>query len=160
MARCYPNLTAANHYRIFPQPDLTACNMFFWLLIWIRWVEYVHLQRPMADEDFVFPAIGANGKPQLGEPLTTDTVQKMLNEAIAGSGIEGKYTMHCFRRGGAQHWFIHAPEREKWSLDVCQFWGGWAEGEQVGFISFLVVELTFFCRSCLIVVHHLDALLA
>ena len=142
----YPNLTAANHYQIFPRPDLTSCDAFFWLLTWIRWVEYVHLGRPMADEDFVFPAVGANGVIQPGELLTSDSVQKMLNEAAAGSGIEGKYSTHCFRWGGAQHWFIRVPEEEKWSMDMVRFWGGWAEGEQVRFISFLV-EPAFFLTA-------------
>ena len=94
-------------------------------------MEFVHLQHPLADEDFIFPALGANGI-QPGEPVTTDSIQKLLNKAVAGSGLEGNYSMHCFRRGGAQHWFIHAPDHEKWSMDVVQFWGGWAEGEQVG----------------------------
>ena len=61
----YPNLTAANHYQIFPRPDLTSCDVFFWLLTWIRWVEYVHLGCPMADEDFVFPAVGWMGSSNL-----------------------------------------------------------------------------------------------
>ena len=114
----YPNLTAANHYQIFPQPDLTSCDTFFWLLIWIRWVEYVHLVCPMADGGFIFPAVGENRVVQPGEPLTQDSVQKMLSEATAASGIEGKYLTHCFCRGGVQHWFIHAPNEEKWTMDV------------------------------------------
>ena len=72
----------------------------------------------MAGEEFVFPAVGANGVVQPSEPLTQDNVQKMLSEATAGSGIEGKYSMHCFRRGGAQHWFIRTPDGEKWNMDV------------------------------------------
>ncbi|KIM59474.1 hypothetical protein SCLCIDRAFT_126112, partial [Scleroderma citrinum Foug A] len=99
-------------------PDLTSCDMFFWLLTWIRWVEYVHLGCPMAGGDFVFPAVGANGVDQPSEPLTQDNIQKMLSDATAGSGIEGKYSMHCFCRGGVQHWFIHTPDGEKWNMDV------------------------------------------
>ena len=90
----------------------------------------------MEAEDFVFPAMGANGVVQPGEPLTQDNVQKMLSEATAGSSIEGKYSTHCFRQGGAQHWFIRAPDDEKWPMDVVRFWGGWAEGEQVSIKSY------------------------
>ena len=85
----------------------------------------------MAAEDFVFPAVGANRVVQPSELLMQGNVQKMLSEATAGSGVEGKYSTHCFCQGGAQHWFIHAPNDEKWPMDVVQFWGGWAEGEQV-----------------------------
>ena len=114
----------------------------------------------MADGDFIFPAVGANGVVQPGEPLTQDSVQKMLSEATAASGIEGKYLTHCFRWGGAQHWFICAPDEEKWTMDVVRFWGGWAEGEQVSiksFISFLV-EPVFFLMLYSIVAQHVDVL--
>ncbi|KIN93710.1 hypothetical protein M404DRAFT_35818 [Pisolithus tinctorius Marx 270] len=67
-----------------------ACDTFLHLVFWIRWVELVHLDRPMADEDFLFPAIGVNGMLQPGKPLSHDMVQKWINEAVAGSGIPGK----------------------------------------------------------------------
>ncbi|KIN96065.1 hypothetical protein M404DRAFT_33633 [Pisolithus tinctorius Marx 270] len=67
-----------------------ACDAFLRLVFWIRWVELVHLDRPMADEDFLFPAIGVNSVLQPGEPLSHDMVQKWINEAVAGSGIPGE----------------------------------------------------------------------
>jgi len=91
-----------------------SCDSFFWLLVWMRWLEYAHLGCPMADGDFVFPAIGANGAVYPGEPISHDKIQKYINEATAGSGIEGNFTMHCFRRGGAQYRFIQAHGEEKW----------------------------------------------
>ncbi|KIO03441.1 hypothetical protein M404DRAFT_145623 [Pisolithus tinctorius Marx 270] len=63
----------------------------------------------MADEDFLFPAIGVNSVLQPGEPLSHDMVQKWINEAVAGSGIPGTFSTHCYRRGGAQYRFMFAP---------------------------------------------------
>lgn len=119
---------------------MTSCDSFFWLLIWMRWLEYAHLGHPMADGDFVFPAVGANGVVQPGEPMSQDNVQKYISEATTGSGIEGSFSTHCFRQGGAQYRFIHARGTDKWDLDVVRWWGGWAEGEHVkSRVSFLVL---------------------
>ena len=111
----------------------------------MRWLEYAHLGCPMADGDFVFPAIGANGAVYPGEPISHDKIQKYINEATAGSGIEGNFTTHCFRQGGAQYRFIQARGEEKWDLDVVRWWGGWAEGEhvecQVSFLVFFLLTL-------------------
>jgi len=57
----------------------------------------------MGEEDFLFPVLGANGVIQPGVPLSHDAVQKSLDVALAGAKIEGKFSTHCFRRGGAQY---------------------------------------------------------
>ena len=85
----------------------------------------------MAQDDYVFPVVGANGVLQPGSQLGHDTVQKWITEATEGAGIFKNFTTHWFRRGGAQHQFLYAPSGQWWSLDVIQWWGGWAEGEQV-----------------------------
>jgi len=121
-----------NCYKIYPRPDLgTACDSFFWVLFWTNWVKYAHLGRAMGEEDFLFPALGANGVIQPGVPLSHDAVQKSLDAALAGAKIEGKFSTHCFRRGGAQYRFMSAPLGNRWSLRCVRWWGGWAEGEQV-----------------------------
>ncbi|KAI6041006.1 hypothetical protein EDC04DRAFT_2602047 [Pisolithus marmoratus] len=75
----------SNHYRIYPCPDMgRACDVFLHLLFWMKWVEYVHLGWPMAEDDFLFPAISANGVLQLGEPLSHNMVQKWIDEAVTG----------------------------------------------------------------------------
>jgi len=111
----------------------------------MRWLEYAHLGCPMVDGDFVFPAIGANRAVYPGEPILHDKIQKYINEATAGSGIEGNFTTHCFQQGGAQYWFIQARGEEKWDLDVVRWWGRWAEGEhvecQVSFLVFFLLTL-------------------
>ncbi|KAI6111260.1 hypothetical protein F5141DRAFT_1274775 [Pisolithus sp. B1] len=106
-----------------------ACDAFLRLVLWMKWVELVHLGRPMADEDFLFPALGANGVLQPGQPLSHDTVQKWIDEAVAGAGIHGTFSTHCYHRGGAQYRFMFAPVGQRWTLARVRWWGGWAEGE-------------------------------
>ncbi|KAI6111554.1 hypothetical protein EDD16DRAFT_1485748 [Pisolithus croceorrhizus] len=63
----------------------------------------------MADEDFLFPTLGANRVLQPGQPLSHDTVQKWIDEAVVGAGIHGTFSTHCYHCGGAQYWFMFAP---------------------------------------------------
>ncbi|KIK22932.1 hypothetical protein PISMIDRAFT_101590 [Pisolithus microcarpus 441] len=120
----------SNRYRIYPRPDMgSACDAFLRLIFWMKWVEFVHLGRPMSEEDFLFPTIGANGVLQPGEPLSHDTVQAWIDEAVAGAQIPGTFSTHCYRRGGAQYRFMFAPVGQRWTLARVRWWGGWAEGE-------------------------------
>ncbi|KAL4071492.1 hypothetical protein V8B97DRAFT_1960295 [Scleroderma yunnanense] len=120
----------SNCYKIYPRPDMgTACDAFRWLMFWIKWVEFFHLGHPMAEGDFLFPAVGTNGVLQPGKPLSHDTVQKWIGEATAGAGIQGTFSTHCFRCGGAQYRFMFAPVGERWTLACLRWWGGWADGE-------------------------------
>ncbi|KAL4078905.1 hypothetical protein V8B97DRAFT_2021244 [Scleroderma yunnanense] len=102
----------SNRYKIYPCPDLTSCNLFFWLMVWVRWLEHVHLEWAMVDGDFIFPMIGVNSVVKLCEQLSQDTVQKWISEATTGTEIEGIFSTHCFCQGGPIQW-----------------WGGWADGE-------------------------------
>ncbi|KAL4065526.1 hypothetical protein V8B97DRAFT_2025782 [Scleroderma yunnanense] len=99
----------SNCYKIYPQPDLTSCDLFFWLMVWVRWLEYVHLGWAMVDRDFIFPVIGANGIVKPCEQLSQDAVQKWISEATTGAEIEGTFSTHCFHQGEAQYWFMYAP---------------------------------------------------
>jgi len=91
-----------NHYKIYPRPDMgRACDPFFWVLFWMNWVKYVHLGQAMGVGDFLFPAVGAGGVIQSGWPLSHDLVQKSIDAAVNGAKIPGKFSMHCFRCGGA-----------------------------------------------------------
>jgi hypothetical protein len=115
---------------------LPACDAFRWLTLWIRYLETVHYGRPLDLEDYIFPAMGANGIVQPREHISHDTVQSWINEATTGADIcqasgGGSFSTHCFRQGSAQYRFMYAPVGERWSLAVVQWWGGWAEGEHV-----------------------------
>ncbi|KAG1870629.1 hypothetical protein DFJ58DRAFT_652909 [Suillus subalutaceus] len=119
----------SNHYKIYPRPDMPACDNFFWTLVWIKWLELFHYARTLQLNDFVFPAMSANGVMHPGQPISHDTVQKWINELTAGAGILGNFSTHCFRRGGAQYSFMFAPVGQRWTLAKVRWWGGWAEGE-------------------------------
>ncbi|KAF9220457.1 hypothetical protein BS17DRAFT_810670 [Gyrodon lividus] len=105
-----------NHYCIYPQPDLPGTDAFLWLLIWLKWLEFAHYGRTLAPDDCVFPVMGANGIIHPCEPLSHDTIQKWINEAVVGAGIPGFFSTHCFRRGGAQYHFMFAPIGQHWTL--------------------------------------------
>jgi len=80
-----------------------ACDPFFWVLFWTNWVKHVHLGHAMEAGDFLFPALGGSGVLLPGEALSHDLVQKEINAAVDGAKIPGKYSTHCFCRGGAQY---------------------------------------------------------
>ncbi|KAG1741594.1 hypothetical protein EDD22DRAFT_786691 [Suillus occidentalis] len=119
----------SNHYKIYPRPSIPACDCFVWMLVWIKWLELFHYGHTLQPNDLIFPAMGANGVVQPGQPISHDTVQKWINESTAGAGILGNFSTHCFRRGGAQYWFMFAPVGQRWTLAKVRWWGGWAEGE-------------------------------
>ncbi|KAG1780203.1 hypothetical protein EV702DRAFT_1266678 [Suillus placidus] len=87
----------------------TVMKNFIWILLWIKWLEFFHYGHALGPNDFIFPSMGANGIMQPGQPLSHDTVQKWIDKATTGAGILGCFSTHCFRRGGAQYWFMFAP---------------------------------------------------
>ena len=108
------------------------CNAYFWLQLWIKWLEVVHLGHLMEPMDSVLPAImTASGKLQPCSQLMHDTIQKWLNESAEAVGISDRLTTHCFRHGGVQYQLLSAPLGQQWALHVVQWWVNWAEGEQV-----------------------------
>jgi hypothetical protein len=92
------------------------------------------MQRPLRKDDFIFPAVASTGKLKIGTPVGRAEIEKMLDMFVAGGGLlvgrVGKFTTHCFRRGGAQWCFMWRPDR-KWSLKAVKWWGGWAPTESV-----------------------------
>ena len=53
--------------------------------------------------------------------------------------VDESCTLHCFRRGACQHYFIHSEK--KWPLNVVKAWGGWAGTEGVTtLINYLLNE--------------------
>ena len=89
--------------------------------------------------DFKSLTTSVNGLIHLTKPLDSQVAQRFLNEFAQAVGINVEFSMHCLRRGGAQYRFMFCAFRERWSLKMCQWWGGWAEGEQV-FISVNIVS--------------------
>lgn len=91
------------------------------------------LGRPLRGTDYVFPAIASTGKLKFGEPTSRSAFETLLEAVVEKSdvmqGRNGKFTTHCFRRGGAQYRFLWAER--KWSLKAVKWWGGWSSNENV-----------------------------
>jgi hypothetical protein len=103
-----------------------------------RWIDFLQdklLRRKLQLDDYVFPHISSNGLVHIYKQINHDAVQKLITEFAVGAGLNGRYTTHCFRRGGAQYRFMKAPIGQRWSLTIVRWWGGWAEGEQVSYLS-------------------------
>ncbi|KAJ7435010.1 hypothetical protein B0H11DRAFT_1937995 [Mycena galericulata] len=132
-------------YKISAQPDLPACDAYHWLPLWRRFLQEMVYHRLLGPDDYIFPAIGANGVVQVGEHVSHDDVQKLIKEFTTGAKLpqtNGNFTTHCFRRGGAQYRFMFAPIGRRWTLRQVRWWGGWAEGEHRDtLIKYLLDEL-------------------
>jgi hypothetical protein len=104
-----------------------------------RWKAFYEqlLARPLVADDYMFPMIATNGVIYCKTPISHDTVTKHLTTFTKSVGLTGKFSTHCFRRGGAQYRFMFAPLGQRWSLTVIRWWGGWAEGEHVSIELFL-----------------------
>ncbi|KAJ7488522.1 hypothetical protein B0H11DRAFT_2230062 [Mycena galericulata] len=102
------------------------------------------LGRPLYGTDFVFPAVASTGQLKFGEPTSRSGFENFLDDVVEKSGVmngrNGKFTTHCFRRGGAQYRFLWAER--KWSLKAVKWWGGWSSNENVGtLMRYLLDEL-------------------
>ncbi|KAJ7778003.1 hypothetical protein DFH07DRAFT_766219 [Mycena maculata] len=102
------------------------------------------LGRPLRGTDFVFPAIASTGQLKIGECTSRSGFESLLDDVVERSGVmkgrNGKFTTHCFRRGGAQYRFLWAER--KWSLKAVKRWGGWSSNENVGtLMRYLLHEL-------------------
>ena len=101
---------------------------------WITFLERFVYARALEPNDYIFPSVTSTGTVQPGASISHDTIQKWLDEFVEGANIElgtTRLTTHCFRRGGAQYRFMHAPLNKRWKLPIIRWWGGWAQGEQV-----------------------------
>jgi hypothetical protein len=127
------NHFSANAYDIPHQPSNLALDCFTHTSNWVSHLTR-EMQRPLQKEDFLFPTLASTGKLKVGTSVGRSEIEKMLEFYVRGAGLLdgrcGKFTTHCFRRGGAQWCFMWRPDR-KWSLKAVKWWGGWAETESV-----------------------------
>ena len=86
LTSCCPH-PLGNRYKLYPQPDIPGCDCFFWLLLWLAFLEVAHYGRKLEPEDYIFPAMGANGIVHRSEPISHDTVQAWIDEATTEAGI-------------------------------------------------------------------------
>ncbi|KAF8325729.1 hypothetical protein F5887DRAFT_1085236 [Amanita rubescens] len=113
----------------------------------LNWVSYQQglIARPLGVDDLIFPAIASTGQIKFGVPTSRSGFEAIMDDIVQKSGVmqgrNGKFTTHCFRRGGAQYRFMYAPR--KWSLKAVKWWGGWSSNDNVNTIMrYLLEELT------------------
>ncbi|KAF9067683.1 hypothetical protein BDP27DRAFT_1364735 [Rhodocollybia butyracea] len=58
-------------------------------------------------------------------------IQSLIQDAAVAAGLTKIFTTHSLRRGGAQYHFMWAEGKQRWSLTIVHWWGGWAEDERV-----------------------------
>ncbi|GBE89856.1 hypothetical protein SCP_1701820 [Sparassis crispa] len=131
-----------NTYHIYDQPSLPSANVYHYLPVWIEYLEMAHYGRPLTDEDYLFPMIGANGIIQPHLPISHNVVQLWLGEFTKEAGITELYR------------FMFAPPSDRWTLARVR-WGGWAKvtlPQWDTLIRYLLDELYMYEES------HADAL--
>ncbi|KAF9157949.1 hypothetical protein DFQ26_008156 [Actinomortierella ambigua] len=132
---------AVIRYEVHPTPEEPEICCYRRLSAWLKFYQSYYMncvKRPVAAEDPIFPTIDRQGRFNVTQEHTPQTIQKWLTYFATKSGIldnkpGGNFTTHCFRRGGAQHRFMFT--KEKWSLKAVRWWGGWSEKEDVGVIT-------------------------
>ncbi|KAJ7087564.1 hypothetical protein B0H15DRAFT_982779 [Mycena belliarum] len=113
------------------------------VLAWKAHMEHL-LRRPLAGADFIFPAFASTGQLKFGECASRSGFEHLMDDIVERCNVmksrNGKFTTHCFRRGGAQYRFLWADR--KWSLKAVKWWGGWSSNENVGtLMRYLLDEL-------------------
>ncbi|KAF9915729.1 hypothetical protein FBU30_001763 [Linnemannia zychae] len=127
-----------NAYDCYPTPKEPLADCYLRLTEWLNYIEDpVNYGRPFQPEDYVFPCLDKDGRVKLDEPWSSTRVLSLLSKFTEAAGLlinkpKGRFSTHCFRRGGAQHWCMFAEDR--WSLKAIKWWGGWSEDYQEGTI--------------------------
>lgn len=68
-------------------------------------------------------------------------LEQVVQDSNVLDGRSGKFTTHCFRRGGCQYRFMWVEK--PWSLKAVKWWGGWSSNDSVGTVMrYLLDELT------------------
>ena len=119
-------------YLIPPNATNSEIDCYTHLLNWVMHQQGL-ISRPLEGSDFVFPAIASTGQIKFGEPTSRTGFETLMDNIVQKSGVmkgrNGKFTTHCFRRGGAQYRFMYAPRM--WSLKAVKWWGGWSSSDNV-----------------------------
>jgi len=97
-----------------------------------RWQSFLEarLGHPLLANDHLFPHISTNSLIHPNRQMSHTKSQDIISEFTSGAGLMKHFSTHCFRRGGSQYRFMHAPLGQRWSLNMIRWWGAWG-GEQV-----------------------------
>ena len=124
--------SVGQHYHIPPDPAHPKIDCYDHLNRWMKYLSSI-LGRALTGIDYIFPAIASTDLVKFGEPTSRSGIEMLLELIVEKSGVmmgrNGKFTTHCFRRGGAQYRFMWAER--KWSLKAVKWWGGWSSSEHV-----------------------------
>ncbi|EDQ99682.1 uncharacterized protein LACBIDRAFT_316217 [Laccaria bicolor S238N-H82] len=87
----YPNEHPSGHtYNVYPQPNNPAIDLYMHMWNWKEFYETHLLGKKLKPDDYIFPSLGVNGlvaHPHI--PVSSDIVQKRINEWAAAAGITG-----------------------------------------------------------------------
>jgi hypothetical protein len=123
---------SAQQYQLPPDPEHHEIDGYYHLSVWMDHLQSL-LGRPLTTEDYIFPALAPTGLLKFGEAASHSGIEALLERVVQKSLVmnwqTGKFTTHCFRRGGAQYRFMWADC--KWSLKAVKWWGGWSSSEKV-----------------------------
>ncbi|KAJ7456105.1 hypothetical protein FB451DRAFT_1564714 [Mycena latifolia] len=135
--------TKVQKYKVQIDLDHPEIDCYTHIRTWKTHMEGL-LRRPLAGTDSVFPAFASTGQLKFGECTSRSGFENLMEDIVERSGVmkgrNGKFTTHCFRRGGAQYRFLWADR--KWSLKAVKWWGGWSSNENIGtLMRYLLDEL-------------------
>ncbi|KAG2082120.1 uncharacterized protein F5147DRAFT_660578 [Suillus discolor] len=104
----------SNQYKLYPQPDLPGCNCFFWLLLWLTFLEV----------QMALSTVVNLSRTTLFKHGSTKRPQKQESHEVQW------------------HWMF-APIGQHWTLARVRWWGSWAENENRDtLIRYLLNELS------------------
>jgi hypothetical protein len=131
-------------YDLYSTPNEPETSPYEALESWLEFHERAigHQLRP---EYLLFPKLGNNNKISIGVQMPQPNYNTLLGIVSTGANLigdrSGSYTLHCFRRGGAQHRFIRM-KGNRWSLTAVRWWGGWTKGENMNtIVNYLLDEI-------------------
>ncbi|KIJ25952.1 hypothetical protein M422DRAFT_785374 [Sphaerobolus stellatus SS14] len=149
----FDDLARGQRYQVYPQPEHASLDMYTHMRRWLTFLDrHVYSEETRNENNLIFPSVSNNGLLHPENPITSQTVQKWLDEFLAGAGIDVgnlTFTTHTFRRGGAQYRYIFSPPGKRWNLKTCRWWGGWAEGEHKNtMVKYLLDEQYHYEEDC------------
>lgn len=99
-------LLLGNQYKFYPQPDIPDYNCFFWLLLWLTYLEVAHYNQKLESKDYIFSVIRVNDIVHHGTPNSYNTVQAWIDEANMEAkilwGADNNFMTHTFWCSGTQ----------------------------------------------------------
>lgn len=136
-------------YAIYRQVDEGCAFAYIHLYWWVKKYKTL-IGREFLPGDQLFPRADERiEKLYFGKSMVKGTFMKTINDITWSIKIVpkntlgddmGKFNLHCFRRGCAQHCFVTGKSR--WPLDVVKWWSGWGIGDEVNTIIRYLLEET------------------